>query len=323
MDVLTLGNAMVDVLAMVSDEELARLGLEKNVWGLLDADEAERLYSAMPAGVEVSGGSAANTAIGVASLGGTSQYIGKVRNDQLGDVFVHDLRSTGVAYDTSVTTDGPPTGRCLIFVTPDAHRTMRPFLGAAHELTPDDVHEDAVAGADVTYAEGFWDAPCARDAFRKALRIAHSAGRKAALSLSDVVCVNNFRDDFLAVLEAGEIDVLFGNEAELLALFPDVGLDAAVGRVRDLCPIAVVTRGEHGSIVVAAGETHEVAVAPVGEVVDTTGAGDLYAAGFLYGLTHGETLARCGELGSLCAAEVISHVGARPQRRLSELVASS
>jgi len=194
MDVLTLGHPMVDVLALVSDDQLADLGLEKNVWGLLDAQEAERLYSAMPAGVEVSGGSAANTAIGVASLGGSSQYIGKVSDDQLGEVFVHDLRSTGVVYDTSAATEGAPTGRCLVFVTPDAHRTMRPFLGAAHELTVDDVREEAVAAAAVTYAEGFWDAECARDAFAKALRIAHGAGRKAALSLSDVVCVNNFGD---------------------------------------------------------------------------------------------------------------------------------
>ena len=323
MDVLTLGNAMVDVLALVSDEQLAELGLEKNLWGLLDAEEAERLYAAMPAGVEVSGGSAANTAIGVASLGGTSQYIGKVSRDQLGGVFVHDLRSTGVVYDTPVATNGAPTGRCLIFVTPDAHRTMRPFLGAAHELTADDVHDDAVAAAAVTYAEGFWDAECARDAFRKALRLAHGAGNRAALSLSDVVCVNNFRPEFLAVLKAGEIDILFGNEAELLALFPDVDLGGAVERVRDLCPIAAVTRSEHGSIVVAGDQTHVVASAPVDDVVDTTGAGDLYAAGFLYGLTHGEPLDRCGRLGSMCAAEVISHVGARPQRPLAELVASS
>lgn len=314
---------MVDVLALVSDEELTGLGLQKNVWGLLDAEEAERLYAAMPAGVEVSGGSAANTAIGVASLGGSSQYIGKVSDDQLGEVFVHDLRSTGVAYDTPLAKDGAPTGRCLIFVTPDAHRTMRPFLGAAHELTADDVHEEAVAAAEVTYAEGFWDAECAREAFHKALRIAHGAGRKAALSLSDVVCVKNFGDEFLALLKAGEIDVLFGNEAELLALFPDVDLGTAVERLRDLCPVAAVTRSEHGSIVVAGDETHEVAAARVGEVVDTTGAGDLYAAGFLFGLTQGRPLERCGELGSLCAAEVISHVGARPQRRLSELVASS
>lgn len=323
MDVLTLGNAMVDVLALVSDEELTGLGLEKNVWGLLDAEQAQRLYAAMPAGVEVSGGSAANTAIGVASLGGSSQYIGKVNDDQLGEVFVHDLRSTGVAYDTPVAKGGAPTGRCLIFVTPDAHRTMRPFLGAAHELTVDDVREDAVASAQVTYAEGFWDAECARDAFRKALEIAHGAGRKAALSLSDVVCVNNFHVDFMGVLEAGQIDILFGNEAELLALFPDTALESAVERVRGLCPVVVVTRSEHGSIVVAGDETHEVAAAPVDEVVDTTGAGDLFAAGFLFGLTHGEPLARCAELGSLCAAEVISHVGARPQCRLADLVASS
>jgi len=200
---------------------------------------------------------------------------------------------------------------------------MRPFLGAAHELTADDVQEDAVSAAQVTYAEGFWDAECAREAFEKALRIAHGAGRKAALSLSDVVCVNNFHDDFMALLKAGDIDVLFGNEAELLALFPDADFGAAVERLRDLVAIAAVTRSEHGSIIIAGTETHEVAAARVGEVIDTTGAGDLYAAGFLFGLTHGEPLSRCGELGSICAAEVISHVGARPQHRLSELVASS
>jgi sugar/nucleoside kinase (ribokinase family) len=323
MDVLTLGNAMVDVLALVTDDQLTDLGLQKNVWGLLDAEEAQRLYAAMPAGVEVSGGSAANTAIGVASLGGSSQYIGKVSNDQLGEVFVHDLRSTGVRYETAVSANGAPTGRCLIFVTPDAHRTMRPYLGAAHELTADDVREDDVASAEITYAEGFWDAECARDAFRKALRIAHGSGRKAALSLSDVVCVNNWRSEFLQLLEDGEIDVLFANEAELLALFPDAILGVALERVRGICPVAAITRSEHGSIIVAGDQTHEVPAAPVGDVVDTTGAGDLYAAGFLFGLTHGEPLARCGELGSLCAAEVISHVGARPQRQLAELVASS
>jgi sugar/nucleoside kinase (ribokinase family) len=322
-NVLTLGNAMVDVLALVTDDQLTDLGLQKNVWGLLDAEEAQRLYAAMPAGVEVSGGSAANTAIGVASLGGSSQYIGKVSDDQLGEVFVHDLRSTGVRYETAVSPNGAPTGRCLIFVTPDAHRTMRPYLGAAHELTADDVHEGDVASAEVTYAEGFWDAECARDAFRKALRIAHGAGRKAALSLSDVVCVNNWRGEFLQLLERGEIDVLFANEAELRALFPDTSLGAALERVRDICPLAAITRSERGSIIVAGDQTHEVAAAPVGDVVDTTGAGDLYAAGFLFGLTHGESVARCGQLGSLCAAEVISHVGARPQRRLAELVQSS
>ena len=314
---------MVDVLALVTDEQLADLGLEKNVWGLLGADEAKRLYEAMPAGIEVSGGSAANTAIGVASLGGTSRYVGKVSDDQLGAVFVHDLRSTGVVYDTQLAAGGAPTGRCLILVTPDAHRTMRPFLGAAHELTADDVPDEAVAAAQVSYTEGFWDAECARDAFQKALRVAHGSGRQAALSLSDVVCVNNFGDDFLTLLEAGEIDVLLGNEAEVLALFPDTELEPAIERLRNLCPVAAITRGEHGSIVMAGEETQEIAAAAVGEVVDTTGAGDSYAAGFLFGLTRGDSLARCGELGSLCAGEIISHIGARPQRPLAELVAPS
>ena len=324
LDVLCIGNALVDVLASVDDNELAALGMAKSSWGLVDADEARRLYELMPPGVEVSGGSAANSAIGVVSVGGSAAYIGKIRDDQLGEVFAHDLRSTGVRFETAPAQLGSPTGRCLILVTPDAQRTMRPYLGAANELTPDDVDEELVAGAEVTYLEGFlWDPPSAKEAFRKAMAVADAAGRKVSLSLSDVVCVNNWRHEFVDLLERGQIDVLFANEAELGALYPEAGFDAAVERLRGVCPLAAVTRGERGSLVVAGGETHEVPAAHVEHVVDTTGAGDLFAAGFLFGLTHGEPLARCGQLGSLCAAEVISHVGARPQRRLADLVASS
>jgi sugar/nucleoside kinase (ribokinase family) len=324
LDVLCIGNALVDVLASVDDDQLAALGLAKSSWGLVDADEAHRLYDLMPPAVEVSGGSAANTAIGVVSVGGSAAYIGKVRADQLGEVFTHDLRSTGVRFDTKAAQSGSPTGRCLILVTPDAQRTMRPYLGAANELTADDVDEELVADAQVTYLEGFlWDPPSAKDAFRKAMAAARAAGRKASLSLSDVVCVNNWRPEFLDLLERGQIDVLFANEAELCALYPDLDFDAAVERLRGVCPLAAITRGALGSLVVAGIETHEVPASHVDHVVDTTGAGDLFAAGFLFGLTHGESLARCGELGSLCAAEVISHVGGRPQRPLAELVASS
>ncbi len=323
-DVLCSGNALVDVLATVTDEELAALGIVKNSYELVDAETADRLYAAMPPAVEISGGAAANTAVGVVSLGGTSSYIGKVRDDQLGSVFRHDLRAAGVGFETPAASSGAPTGRALTLITPDAHRTFRTFLGAANELTPDEVDEAAVADAQVTYLEGYlWDPPSAKAAFRKAMKLAHDASRKVSLTLSDPFCVTNWGHEFRELLSNGDIDILFANEAELLTLFPDTDFAKAVGQVRDVCPIAAVTRSEHGSIIVAGSETHEVAAARVGEVVDTTGAGDLYAAGFLFGLTHGEPLPRCGELGSICAAEVISHVGARPQRQLAELVASS
>jgi len=322
-DVLAIGNALVDVLATLSDEELTGFGIVKNSYELVDADTADRLYAAMPPAVEISGGAAANTAVGVVSLGGTAAYIGRVRDDQLGAVFAHDIRATGVRFDTALATSGPPTGRALTYVTPDAHRTFRTYLGAANELGPEDVDESLVAEAEVTYLEGYlWDPPRAKDAFRKAMTLAHEAGRRVSLTLSDPFCVQNWGHEFAELLEKGMIDVLFANEAELLTLYPG-SLDAAVERLRQTCPVAAITRSEHGSLVVAGSETAAVDAAPVDQLVDTTGAGDLYAAGFLYGLTHGKPLARCAELGSICAAEVISHVGARPQRHLADLVASS
>jgi sugar/nucleoside kinase (ribokinase family) len=322
-DVLAIGNALVDVLATITDEQMDALGIVKNSYELVDAETADRLYGAMPPAVEISGGAAANTAVGVVSLGGSAAYIGLVHDDQLGAVFAHDLRATGVQFDTPLAPSGPPTGRALTLITPDAHRTFRTYLGAANHLGPADIDDDVVAAADVTYLEGYlWDPPDAKDAFRKAMKLAHAAGRRVALTLSDPFCVQNWGHEFAELIGQGQIDILFANEAELLTLYPG-DLDAAIARVRAECPLAAITRSEHGSIVVAGSDTHEVAAARVNEVVDTTGAGDLYAAGFLFGLTHGEPLARCGELGSLCAAEVISHVGARPQRELAELVASS
>lgn len=320
MDVLAIGNALVDVLATVTDEHLAAMGIVKNSYELVDADTADRLYDAMPPAVEISGGAAANTAVGIVSLGGTAGFIGMVRDDQLGRVFAHDLRASGVRFETRPARSEPPTGRALTLITPDAHRTFRTFLGAANRLGPEDVDEDVVAEAEVTYLEGYlWDPPSAKEAFRMAMRAAHEAGRKVSLTLSDPFCVQNWGHEFAELLQRGQVDILFANEVELLTLFPGT-LDAALERVRSLCPLTAVTRSEHGSLVVAADATHEIAAAPVGEVVDTTGAGDLYAAGFLYGLTHGADLPRCGELGSVCAAEVISHVGARPERSLAELV---
>jgi len=322
-DVLCTGNALVDVLATITDEHLGDLGIVKNSYEFVDAETADRLYEAMPPAVEISGGAAANTAVGVVSLGGTAAYIGKVRDDQLGAVFRHDLRAAGVSFDTQAATSGSPTGRALTLITPDAHRTFRTFLGAANELTPAEVDEATVSAAQVTYLEGYlWDPPSAKEAFRKAMKLAHAAGRRVSLTLSDPFCVQNWGHEFAELLEQGEIDILFANEAELLTLYPGT-LDDAVARLRQVCPIAAVTRSEHGSMIVAGDDTVTVAAAPVDDVVDTTGAGDLYAAGFLYGLTHGADLHRCGELGSICAAEVISHVGARPQQQLAELVASS
>ncbi|HKN37638.1 MAG TPA: adenosine kinase [Acidimicrobiia bacterium] len=320
MEVLAIGNALVDVLATVTDEQLAELGIVKNSYELVDEETADRLYDAMPPAVEISGGAAANTTVGVVSLGGTAGFIGRVRDDQLGAVFRHDLRAAGVRYETPPARTGPATGRALTFITPDAHRTFRTYVGAANRLGPEDIDEGAIAEADVVYLEGYlWDPPAAKDALRKAIGIARGGGRRVALTLSDPLWVTNWGHEFRELLDNGRIDVLFANEVEVTTLFPGT-LEAAVERVRSVCPLAAVTRSEHGSIVVSDGETHEIKAARVGDVVDTTGAGDLYAAGFLYGLTHGADLARCAELGSLCAAEVISHVGGRPEQSLAELV---
>jgi sugar/nucleoside kinase (ribokinase family) len=321
MDVLTIGNALVDVLAHVDDTELARLGLDKGSWGLLDADEAERLYALMPPSVEVSGGCAANTAVGVVSLGGTAAYVGKVRDDQLGKVFLHDIRAAGVDYATAPAAEGPATGRCLILVSADGERTMRPYLGAAHGLTATDVDETQVVAADVTYLEGFlWDPPGAIEAFRRVIDVAHGAGRLVAFSLSDVVCIDSYRDEFIALLDGGGVDVLFANEAEIAALVGTDDLDAAADWVRSRCRLAALTLGAAGSLVVTPDGSHRVGVVADVTVVDTTGAGDLYAAGFLFGLTHGADPARCGELGALAAAEIISHIGARPEVSLASLL---
>ena len=321
MDVLTIGNALVDVLAHVDDQELAALGLEKGSWGLLDAEESERLYARMPPSVEVSGGCAANTAAGVVSMGGTAGYIGKVRDDQLGTVFTHDIRAAGVAYDVAAAVDGPPTGRCLILVSPDAQRTMRPYLGAAHGLVPDDVDERAVASATVTYLEGFlWDPPGAKEAFRRAIDAAHGAGRLVAFSLSDVVCIDTYGDEFHELLRSGSVDVLFGNEDEALRLTGASTVQEAARQVQQWCRLSALTLGPAGSLVVTPEGSTQVPAAPVEHVVDTTGAGDLYAAGFLYGLTHGADPAECARLGGIAAAEVISHVGARPEVELKTLL---
>lgn len=317
LDVVAVGSAIVDVIAHADDDTVVGHGLVKGTMALIDAGQADRLYAAMGPAVEVSGGSAANTVAGVASFGGGAGFIGKVRDDQLGAVFAHDIRSTGVVYETPPAADGPATARCLVMVTPDAQRTMCTFLGAATGLTADDVDVDLLANARITYLEGYlWDPPEAIDALRRAIAVAHAADRRVAFTLSDPFCVDRHRAAFLDLIER-EVDVLFANEDEILSLFEIKDLDDALDAVRDLCAVTAVTRSEQGSVVVAGSETMPVPAVPGVQVVDTTGAGDLYAAGFLYGVARDFDLKRCAELGSMAAAEVISHVGARPQVALS------
>ena len=317
--VVGIGNAIVDVLSHADDSFVEAHNLPKGAMTLLDGDQAQRLYEAMGPGVEVSGGSAANTIAGIASFGARAAFIGKVRDDQLGEVFAHDIRSLGVHFDTPGAWDGAGTARCLILVTPDAQRTMGTFLGAAVSLGPDDVEPALIADSRVTYLEGYlWDPPHAKDAFRKAVDLAHEAGRQVALSLSDPFCVDRHREEFRDLV-AGGVDILFANEAELISLYEAADFDAGVRAVRGQCAIAALTRGERGSVLLAGDETHVVDAAPASRVVDTTGAGDLYAAGFLHALASGRPLAEAGRLGSLAAAEVLGHFGARPDRPLHTL----
>ncbi|MGH9283134.1 MAG: adenosine kinase, partial [Acidimicrobiales bacterium] len=296
-DVVAVGSAIVDVLASADDADLEAHGLVKGTMALVDGPASDRLYEAMGPATEMSGGSAANTVAGVASFGGAAAFIGKVRDDQLGQVFVHDIRAVGVAYSTPPATSGPATARCLVFVTPDAQRTMTTYLGAAVGLVPGDIDEDLVAASSYTYLEGYlWDPPEAIEALRRAIDLAHRAGRGVALSLSDPFCVARHRADFLHLAEE-VVDVLFANEAEILSLYQVRTFDEALERVRRHCELAALTRSEHGSVIVAGREVHAVKAHPVASVVDTTGAGDLYAAGFLFGLSRGLSPAACGQLG--------------------------
>ncbi|HEY1879009.1 MAG TPA: adenosine kinase [Caulobacteraceae bacterium] len=318
-DVAAIGNAIVDVLARADDAFLAAEGLDKGSMRLIDEAHAHDLYGRMAAGVEASGGSAANTIAGVASFGGRSLFVGKVARDALGDVFTHDIRAVGARFDTPPLNSGAATGRCLINVTPDGERTMCTFLGAAVRLTPDDVDPAAVAAARILYLEGYlFDPDDARAAFGKAASAARAADRTIALSLSDAFVVERHRRALLSFIDT-EVDVLFANEAEVESLFEcdfETGLAALSGRVK----IAVVTRGAKGSIILSGGARTAIAAEPVDHVVDTTGAGDQYAAGFLVGLAGDRPLAECGRLGSLAAAEVIGHFGPRPQIRLADLM---
>lgn len=312
LDVTAIGNAIVDVLAHADDAVLVEQGLIKGTMALVDETRASELYAQMGSALEMSGGSAANTAAGIASLGGKAAFIGKVRDDQLGEVFAHDIRAAGVRFETHPATTGPATARCLVLVTPDAQRTLNTFLGACTALRPEDIDEALVAESRVVYTEGYlWDEPHAKEAILKAWRAAERAGRDRSLSLSDPFCVERHREEFLELVDA-HVDILFANEHEIAALFEVERFEDALRAVRGRCRIAVLTRSEKGSVVVAGDETHLVRAEPAAKVVDTTGAGDLYAAGFLYGYTHGQRLADAGRLGALCAAQIVSHDGARP-----------
>jgi sugar/nucleoside kinase (ribokinase family) len=320
-DVVGIGNAIVDVIAHAEDRFLAAQSMAKGAMTLIEAERAEALYARMGPGVEMSGGSAANSMAGLASLGGRAAFIGKVRDDQLGAIFAHDIRAAGVTFRTPPAKAGPPTARCLIFVTPDAQRTMNTYLGASVELGPEDVEEELIAAAQVTYLEGYlWDKPRAKEAFRKASRIAHEAGAKVALTLSDPFCVERHRAEFQELVK-GPVDILFANDAEIRALWQVGDFDAALAATKGQVGTAALTRSEKGSVVLTGERIDRVPAEPVERVVDTTGAGDLYAAGFLYGLTNGRPPAEAARIGAIAAAEVISHVGARPERPLGALVA--
>jgi sugar/nucleoside kinase (ribokinase family) len=318
-DVLGIGNALVDVLSPEPDSVLEALGLTKGTMDLVDEPRMAEVYAAMGSGTEVSGGSAANTIVGVASFGGRGHYIGRVRDDQLGRVYVHDITAVGVGYTTPLAPDGPATGCCLILVSPDGERTMNTFLGASALLGPDDIDPAIIERARVVYLEGYlFDRPEAQAAFRAAASIAHGAGREVALTLSDLFCVERHRAAFRELVDH-HVDVLFANTAEILALYEVDDFDAAIEAVRRDCPLAVLTRSELGAAIVTPDEVVEVPAKPV-NVVDTTGAGDLYAAGFLFGRSRGLGLADCGRLGAIGAAEIISHLGPRPMVHLAELI---
>jgi sugar/nucleoside kinase (ribokinase family) len=323
-DVLGIGNAIVDIIARADDDFLLRHDMRKGAMALIDEARAKAIYDAMGPAVEISGGSAANTIVGLASFGARAAFVGKVKQDVLGEVFVHDIRAAGVAFDARPAGDGPSTARCYILVTPDGERTLNTYLGAAQHLHPDDIDPDSVAAAAITYLEGYlWDPRHAKDAFLKAAAIAHSAGRMVALTLSDAFCVDRWRDEFQQLVRSGTVDLLFANEAELRSLYQTADFDSALAALRDDARLAIVTRSEKGCVVVNRQTTEVVEAFPVERVIDTTGAGDLFAAGFLFGLARGADHRSAARLGGLAAAEVIQHLGARPERSLKTLAAEN
>lgn len=321
-DVVAIGNAIVDVLAQAEDSFIEEIGVAKGSMQLMfSPEEADALYAKMGPGREASGGSAANTVAGVAAMGGKAAFIGQVADDQLGGIFAHDIRAAGVAFETPVRPGQPTTGRCLIFVTPDGQRTMNTFLGAGQFLPASALDEKVIADSAILYLEGYlWDPEEPRAAMRKAIDIARSNGRKVAFTLSDVFCISRHGDDFRALINEGLVDILFANESELLALVEKEDFEAAVADIQGKVPLAVVTRSEQGAIAVTASERVSVPAEPITKLVDTTGAGDMFAAGFLHGQAQGRSLQESLTLGAVCAAEIIQHYGARAEADLKALV---
>ncbi|WP_299865273.1 adenosine kinase [uncultured Hoeflea sp.] len=318
-DVLCIGNAIVDIIARCDDAFIDDNNIIKGAMNLIDADRAELLYARMGPAIEASGGSAGNTAAGIASFGGRSAYFGKVAEDQLGKIYSHDIRAQGVHFATPPLAGPPPTARSMIFVTPDGERSMNTYLGACVELGPEDIEQDVVADAKVTYFEGYlWDPPRAKDAIRQCAEIAHAHGREMSMTLSDPFCVDRYRDEFLDLMRSGTIDIVFSNADEVKSLYQTDDFEAATAQLGRDCKLAAVTRSEHGSVVVRGEERVEVQAIHVDEVVDTTGAGDLYAAGFLHGYAKDQPLDVCGKLGSLAAGLVIQQIGPRPLLSLKD-----
>jgi adenosine kinase len=323
-DVLGLGNAIVDVISLTDDDFLAAQGLRKGTMTLIDEARAETLYKAMGPATFVSGGSAANTIIGAARLGCRAAFIGKLKADETGAAFAHDIRAAKVDFSTAFAKDGPASARCLVLVTPDGQRTMNTFLGASRKLTEADVDEDVVTQSAIVYLEGYlWDPPAAKAAFVKAAKIARRAGRRVALTLSDSFCVDRYRVEFLGLIRSGSVQIVFANESELHSLYQTGDFDTAAAQLRAENILGVITRSERGSVVVTRDEILAVPAFPVDRVVDTTGAGDLFAAGFLAGLTKSKNLETCARLGALAAAEIIQHIGARPLVDLGQLAAQN
>jgi sugar/nucleoside kinase (ribokinase family) len=319
-DVCAIGNALVDIISDSSDQFLVEQNITKGSMTLIDAHRATELYRLIGPAVEMSGGSAANTSAGLASLGATPAYMGKVRDDQFGTIFRHDLSAQGVHFSTSPTSDSIPTGRCIILVTSDAQRSMNTYLGAAVEFSPQDIEASIIQQSQVIYLEGYlYDKPLAQEAFRHAASIARANHRRIALTLSDVFCVERHRDSFLKFIK-NDVDILFANQNEILSLYQCTDLKTAIEHVRKDCEIAVITRSELGAEIITATTTHHVSASPVKQVVDTTGAGDLFAAGFLFGFTKDKPLEEAGRIGAIAAAEVISHYGPRPQKKLITLL---
>jgi sugar/nucleoside kinase (ribokinase family) len=317
-DVVALGHPLVDVLAHETTGMVERARVERGAMTMVDATRSDEIYAQLGPAQETSGGSAANTAVGVSMFAGRAAFIGRIADDTFGKVFAHDLRGAGVEFDVAPATDGSATGRCLVIVGSDAERTMCTYLGAGAEIDPNDVDADRISKAAITYLEGYlWDGDAAKDAIRRAASLARAAGRKVALTLSDPFCVERHRSEFLELIRT-DIDIVFANEQEISMLYGTDNFDDAASRVAAHTDVAALTRGAYGSVVMTAGQRHDIPADPVDTVVDTTGAGDLYAAGVLYGLTHSHDPATCGRLGSLAAAEVISHLGARPQVSLAD-----